>query len=223
MPLLIVFGGLPGTGKTKLARGLARRLAATHLRFDTIAQSLKAAGLAVRPTGYVIANALAADNLRLDRTVIADCVNPVLASRIGWRETALRCRARPVEIEIVCSDPAEHRRRVEDRVADIEGLILPNWDEITSKPYEPWDQNPLVLDAAGTSIDRLVEVGLRCPQDGAQRLARLISHSEVSTKFFGKFSSGARAGCTRSLRNCSVIVLSVRPSGSPKAQVRSLH
>jgi predicted kinase len=155
--LLIVFGGLPGTGKTTLSRELARRLSATHLRIDTIEQSLKAAGLAVDGNGYAIANVLAADNLMLDRTVIADCVNPVLASRDGWRETALRCAARLVEIEITCSDLAEHRRRVEDRVTDIDGLALPNWDQITSRSYEPWDRDRFVLDTASASIDRLVD------------------------------------------------------------------
>jgi predicted kinase len=157
MSLLIVFGGLPAAGKTTLARELARRLAAAHLRIDTIEQSLKAAGLAVGPTGYVIANALAADNLMLGRTVVADCVNPVLASRNGWRETAFRCAARLVEIEIICSDLAEHRRRAESRVADIEGLVQRSWDQIMSKTYEPWDRDRLVLDTAGSSIDRLVD------------------------------------------------------------------
>jgi predicted kinase len=157
MSLLIVFGGLPAAGKTTLARELARRLAAAHLRIDTIEQSLNAAGLAVGPTGYVIANALAADNLMLGRTVVADCVNPVLASRNGWRETAFRCAARLVEIEIICSDLAEHRRRAESRVADIEGLVQPSWDQIMSKTYEPWDRDRLVLDTAGSSIDRLVD------------------------------------------------------------------
>ena len=157
MSLLIVFGGLPATGKTTLARELARRLAATHLRIDTIEQSLKAAGLAVGPTGYVIANALAADNLMLDRAVVADCVNPVQASRNGWRETAFRCAVGLVEIEIICSDLAEHRRRAESRITDIDGLILPSWDEITSKSYEPWDRDHFVLDTAGKSIERLVD------------------------------------------------------------------
>ena len=157
MSLLIVFGGLPATGKTTLSRELARRLAATHLRVDTIEQSLKAAGLAVGPTGYIIANALAADNLVLGRAVVADCVNPDQASRNGWRETAFRCAARLVEIEIICSDLAEHRRRAEIRITDIDGLILPSWDQITSKAYEPWDRDRLVLDTAGTSIDRLVD------------------------------------------------------------------
>jgi hypothetical protein len=62
-----------------------------------------------------------------------------------------------VEIEIICSDLAEHRRRVEGRVTDIEGLIQPSWDQIMSKTYEPWDRDRLVLDTAGSSIDRLVD------------------------------------------------------------------
>ncbi len=36
--MLIVFGGLPGTGKTTLARAFAQRRRATYLRIDTIEQ-----------------------------------------------------------------------------------------------------------------------------------------------------------------------------------------
>jgi predicted kinase len=104
-PLLIVFGGLPGTGKTTIARELTRRFEASCLRIDTIEQRLREAGLAVGATGYVIANALAAENLLIGRTVIADCVSPVAASRNGWRETADRCAARLIEIELICSMP----------------------------------------------------------------------------------------------------------------------
>jgi predicted kinase len=87
-PLLIVFGGLPATGKTTIARELTRRLDATYLRVDMIEQRLKDQGLAVGAAGYVIANALATENLLIGRTVVADCVNPVAASRNGWRNTA---------------------------------------------------------------------------------------------------------------------------------------
>ncbi|WP_247312556.1 AAA family ATPase [Bradyrhizobium sp. 141] len=72
---LIVFGGLPGTGKTTISRELTVRLAATYLRIDSIEQALKDAGLTVNAEGYAIANALAAENLKLGRIVIADCVN----------------------------------------------------------------------------------------------------------------------------------------------------
>jgi len=139
-PLLIVFGGLPGTGKTTLARELSRRLGASYLRIDAIEASLRAEGLAVGATGYVIANRIAAENLKLSRIVVADCVNPVLASREGWRETASKNAARLIEIEIICSDTSEHRRRVESRSADTAGLVVPSWQDVGNRAYEPWDR-----------------------------------------------------------------------------------
>ncbi|MBR0715024.1 AAA family ATPase [Bradyrhizobium liaoningense] len=156
-PILVVFGGRPGTGKTTLARKLTMRLGATYLRIDAIEQAMQAAGLTVGETGYAIANALAAENLKPGRIVIVDCVNPVLASRTGWRKTAAQNAARLVEIELVCSDPALHRRRAEDRLPDIGGHKLPAWDEIMSRDYEPWDREHLVLDTAAGTLDRLVE------------------------------------------------------------------
>jgi predicted kinase len=156
-PVLIVLGGLPGTGKTTLARELTRRLEATYLRIDTIEQTLRAAGNAVGPMGYVVANALAAENLKLGRVVIADCVNPVLSSRAGWRQTASQESAWIVEIEVVCSDARLHQQRVETRTSDIDGLKLPTWDEVANRDYEPWDREHLVLDTAVSSLDDLLQ------------------------------------------------------------------
>ena len=39
-PMLIIFGGLPATGKTTIARDLARQLGATYLRIDTIEHAI---------------------------------------------------------------------------------------------------------------------------------------------------------------------------------------
>jgi len=157
-PPLIVLGGLPATGKTTVARELTRRLEASYLRIDTIEQRLKDEGLAVGAAGYAIANALATENLLIGRTVIADCVNPVAASRNGWREVADRCKARLVEIELICSDVALHRCRVESRPADaVSGHRQPTWDEVVKRDYEPWDRDRLVLDTATESVDRLAD------------------------------------------------------------------
>ena len=156
-PLLIVFGGLPGTGKTTLARELSRRLGASYVRIDTIEQSLRARGLPVDEMGYVIANEISVENLKIGRIVVADCVNPVLASRDGWRDTASKNAARLIEIEVICSDAGEHRRRVESRVADINGLVVPTWRDVVDRAYEPWDRERVVLDTAKDSIDHLVD------------------------------------------------------------------
>ncbi|MCP3442712.1 AAA family ATPase [Bradyrhizobium sp. CCGUVB14] len=166
IPTLIVFGGLPGTGKTTLSRELTRRLAATYIRVDAIEQTLRGAGRDVGPMGYVIANALAGENLRLGRMVVADCVNPVQASRDGWRQTAMQASARIAEIEVICSDVALHRQRAEARASDIAGLKLPGWQDIVGRHYESWDRDRLVLDTADASIDHLLERAESYVRDG---------------------------------------------------------
>lgn len=162
--LLIAFAGLPGTGKTTLARRLARQLGAVYLRIDTIEQAIRDAGVLqgeVGPAGYLAAYGLAAENLRLGRSVVADSVNPLQITRESWREVAAAATARLVEIEVVCSDAAEHRRRVETRrrepgPEDIEGLTQPAWQEVVDRAYEPWDRPPLVVDTAGRSADAVL-------------------------------------------------------------------
>ncbi len=63
--MLVVVGGLPGTGKTTIARAVAARLSAVYLRIDVIEQAIRSAmpGVRVGPAGYIVANALAASNL----------------------------------------------------------------------------------------------------------------------------------------------------------------
>lgn len=154
--MLLIFGGLPAVGKTAIATGLARSTKAVHLRIDSIEQALRNSDVAISgPEGYVVAYAIAEDNLRLGRTVIADSVNPVEVTRAAWRNVAQRADTPCIEIEIVCSDQAEHRRRVESRKADIVGHRSPTWQQVCDREYEPWDAD-IVIDTAGHEIEASV-------------------------------------------------------------------
>jgi predicted kinase len=151
--MLIVLAGLPGTGKTTLARALARALPAVHLRIDSVEASLHRAGIVpIDDKGYRIAYAIAEDNLRLGLTVTADSVNPTEVTRKAWVEVAKRAGVFAVEVEIVCSDSEEHRRRIDSRASDIEGLAGPTWQQVVEREYVPSDRTWARLDTAGRTI-----------------------------------------------------------------------
>lgn|SRR5262249_10764858 len=157
--MLVVFSGLPGVGKTCLARELAEQLGAMHLRIDSIEMAIWLSGAGSRPVddaGYRVAHAVAADNLRIGNTVVADSVNPVALTRAAWAAVARSASVPIFDIEVICSDTDEHRRRVETRLADIPGFTPPTWDEVCRRRYEPWDGDRLVIDTSALSVPQNV-------------------------------------------------------------------
>ena len=163
--MLVVLSGLPGTGKTTIGKALAARRAATYVRVDEIEHALAQGGNLdsdIGPAGYLVAFALASSNLKLGNLVIGDSVNPVRESRQGWRSVADRIGCAILEVEVICSNEAEHRRRVETRDADIAGFELPTWQWIKALSYEPWVEDRLVLDTAALNpSDAVAEIESR--------------------------------------------------------------
>jgi predicted kinase len=156
---LIALAGLPGSGKSSIARELARQSGALWLRIDSIEQAILDSDIAtgsVGDAGYRAAYAVAEDNLRLGRDVIGDSVNGWPETRDAWRDVAVRAGANIIEVEIVCSDPEEHRRRVKTRKGDVPGLILPDWQAVIRRDYKPWSRQRLTIDTAGRSIEACV-------------------------------------------------------------------
>ena len=159
--MLLILSGLPATGKTTIALALARRLQAVHVRIDSIEQAIRDSGVvraSIDDAGYRVGYAVAEDNLRLGLIVIADSVNPLPITRAAWREAGARAGKRAVEVEIVCSDPGEHRRRVESRVADITGHALPTWADVVARDYQPWDRDLIRIDTARTGVEEAVAI-----------------------------------------------------------------
>jgi predicted kinase len=150
--VLVVLAGLPGTGKTTVARLVAAELRAAHIRIDSIdAAFLRtgAAGGEQHGIGvYGAAQAVAEDTLRAGTPVVADAVNAVQAARDAWSNVAARAGAPLCFVELVCSDPAEHRRRVEGRASDLDGLPEPSWADVQMRAYDPWQDARLVVDTA---------------------------------------------------------------------------
>lgn len=160
MGLLIAFAGLPGSGKSTVAQQLALRTGAIWLRANSIEQAIMDSGVVpgdLRDAGYRAAQAVALDNLRLGRDVVADCVNDWKIARDGWQAVGLRAGVEVVWVEIVCTDAAEHRRRIETRTAEVPGLKLPDWAAVIGRDYHDWDRDRLTVDTAGRSVEEAVE------------------------------------------------------------------
>jgi predicted kinase len=162
--MLIVFAGLPGTGKTTLARQIAAERRATLLRVDVIEAAVVRSGTATHPVnevGYLVMRDIAAGNLAIGGDVLIDAVNSVTEARDIWVELAATEGVPLRTVEVVLADTEEHRRRVEQRVGDLVAGHVPTWAQVLAREYEPWDEAKhgarLVVDS-GESAVALAEI-----------------------------------------------------------------
>ncbi|BCJ77191.1 kinase [Catellatospora sp. IY07-71] len=161
--MLIVFSGLPGSGKTTLSRPVATALRAVWLRIDAIESAMWRSGVdAEQPTGlasYAVAHTVADAHLSIGATVVIDAVNAVEPPRAAWRELAARHAVPQHVVHVVCADAAEHRRRVEQRVPEPDQLVQPSWEEVRTREFEPWAEPHLLVDTStGDTPERVARV-----------------------------------------------------------------
>lgn len=157
MPTLISLAGLPGVGKTTIARLLARQRPAVFLRVDEIEAALRTGDPAreIGPLGYEIAAALATSNLKTGQDVIVDCVNPWPLTRAMFEKAALDGGAGLLGVEIVCRNKAIHRARLEGRVIDIgTGHVEPDWQAVVERDYLPWPEAALHLETGELTAEK---------------------------------------------------------------------
>jgi predicted kinase len=151
----IIFSGLPGTGKSRLAEAVARELGIPVFAKDWLDATLvrselkpaneeKSLGFA----SYELLTILAERQLMLGQSVILDSVAASLSIRSTWRQLSDLYEAQYRVIECICSDEAIHRSRLNERKRGIPGWHELEWSEVerVKRYYFPWEGERLVLD-----------------------------------------------------------------------------
>ncbi len=166
-PQVIVFAGLPGTGKSTLAEAVARALRAPAFSGDWLMGGLKPAHAALGKldrSEYLAAwfgllRTLVIRQLMLDQSaIVEDIVSD--SQFVLWQQTAESFAARLSLIECICSDQAVHRARIESRVRAIPGWHEVGWDHVERMRAEfpPLTVDRLVVDAMAPLEDNLRRV-----------------------------------------------------------------
>lgn len=151
---LYIFSGLPGTGKTTLAKSLASHIQAVFLRIDTIEQGIAdLCNIKVEGEGYRLSYRFAADNLKIGNCVVPDSCNPIKLTRQEWQDVAGSNNSLYTNIEVICSDVDEHKKRIKERICDIPGMVLPSWTAVEEREYDPWDGDRVQIDTANKNCD----------------------------------------------------------------------
>jgi len=160
--VLVVISGLPGTGKSAVAAGLAARCGAVHLSIDPIEDALLGAGLAPSwETGvaaYEAARAAAEQNLAVGLSVVVDAVNDSEQARETWRVAAARSGVGLTFVLLTLTDETEHRRRLAGRTRALAHVPEPSWDEVRARAasYAPWADDACLHVHAAAPVETLV-------------------------------------------------------------------
>jgi predicted kinase len=151
---IIVFTGLPGTGKSSVAEAVARQLQIPIFAKDWLEAVLLKNGFTPKADsntgylGYELLTVLAQRQLMFGQSVILDSVASTESIRTRWRELAVEFGAGWKVIECVCVDEGLHRQRLLTRQRGIPGWHELSWDDIETVKgyYVPWREPRLILD-----------------------------------------------------------------------------
>lgn len=153
MQRIIVISGLPGSGKSSLAEALAAKLKLPLLSVDPIESAIIKAGFDKNnKTGlaaYLVAKDLAIEQIKTGNSVIIDAVNAEEDAKDTWRSLAEDSKLSLILVETFL-DETEHRRRIEARVRNLQGIPEVTWDKVIERrnSYTQWKEPTMKVDSS---------------------------------------------------------------------------
>jgi predicted kinase len=166
--------GLPGCGKTTVARQVAQALGIPLFAKDRIQSLLRQRGLAGRATadGYYLLLDMADEQLSLGVSVILDAVFPQAGFRQEAADIASRHGARWRPIDCFCSDELEWRQRLNRR----QHAYVPHWSPVGWEEVErmrdlfvPWPPGEALMVDSMNGIDNNLHRALAWLNDSTFR------------------------------------------------------
>ncbi len=170
-PTLILLSGLPGTGKSYLAKRLAERLPVVVIASDQVRRLLFQEPSYSAQEHYVVhstCEAVVADLLRRGYSVVFDATNLLRQHRKHHYDLAEECAAKLLILQTTAS-PAMVKQRLQERQAGLQPAHCSDADWEVYLDYaakqEPIRRPHRVVDTSG-SIESLVEQ-IACQLEGA--------------------------------------------------------
>ena len=168
---LIIFSGLPGTGKSALAETIGRDYGIPVFAKDWLEATLLRSGLkpvtedkSLGSAGYELLTVLAERQLMLCQSVILDSVAGTQTIRNTWCQLSEQYKADWRVIECICSDESLHQARLKDRKRNIPGWHELEWSEVerVKQYYLPLKGEHLVLDMVHPFDENLFKAKKYC-------------------------------------------------------------
>jgi predicted kinase len=159
MQKLIIFSGLPGTGKSTVANRLARELGLPLLCIDdVIGEVPENAGIAFWDSRVTILLNLVETQLKLGLSVIADSVFMNM-DRYHARELARKYQARFLPIYVFISDETVWKERVMARYEEMKHVGVPDWENVQHQRqrFREWEADTALFIDSLNAVDQNYE------------------------------------------------------------------
>ncbi|QQR52736.1 ATP-binding protein [bacterium] len=149
---LIVLSGLPGSGKSTVAKAIASELHLPIYSVDPMESAIIKAGFdrsfKTGLAAYLVAETLADEQLSLGQTVIIDAANYVREAQEMWIKLANKHGAELKVIACICANETQHQERIAKRVRALHGIPEITWSDVEKRKVEstPWQTEHVVLD-----------------------------------------------------------------------------